>query len=124
MIDTTARAREYLRLLENRDWKAWSALLREDVSYTTPQSRERWRGREAFLRFNREYAGDWHLTEKWVVGDTDRAVIWFSWTIADDSGHAQSFLEYDEDGQISAITEFWPEPYDAPERPTPATERY
>lgn len=124
MTDTTKLARDYLRFLENREWAAWSALLHQDVIYTTPQSRERWRGREAFLRFNQEYPGDWHLAEEWIIGDTERAVIWFTWTVGDQSGDAQSFLTFDDVGKITAVTEFWPEPYEVPERSTPATERY
>ncbi|OSM42289.1 nuclear transport factor 2 family protein [Nesterenkonia sp. PF2B19] len=124
MADTADLARNYLSHLTNREWDAWSALLHPDVIYTTPQSRERRRGREAFLRFNQEYPGDWQLTEKWVLGDTDRAVIWFAWTVGDDCGDAQSFLSFDDSGRITEITEFWPEPYDDPDRATPATERF
>jgi len=46
--------------LEARDWAAWATLLHPGVIYEIPQSRERIRGRDHYLRFNRE-----HLVERW-----------------------------------------------------------
>jgi ketosteroid isomerase-like protein len=52
----------YWTAAEERDWDAFGALVAEDVVYEAPQSRERVRGRNAYVRFNREGCpGDWHL---------------------------------------------------------------
>src|SRR5262245_43180017 len=55
--------------LEARDWDTWAGLLDPAVVYEIPQSRERIRGRDRYLRFNQEYPGDWHLRPKIVIAD-------------------------------------------------------
>jgi ketosteroid isomerase-like protein len=52
MPDTAALARAFLATLEARDWDAWEALMREDVVYDLPQTREHVRGRAAYREFN------------------------------------------------------------------------
>ena len=44
----------YWAAAEARDWDAFAALMADDVVYEAPQTRERVRGRDAYLRFNRE----------------------------------------------------------------------
>jgi hypothetical protein len=34
------------------------------------------------------------------------------------------FLEFDADGLITRVTDFWPEPYEPPERPAGLVERW
>jgi hypothetical protein len=87
-----------------------------DVVYEMPQTRERIRGRAAYRQFNESYPGEWHFTPKVVIGDDSRAVGWFAWRLGDDSGDAQVFLDFDADGLVTRVTDFWPEPYDPPER--------
>ena len=125
MTDTAARARRFVATLEARDWGAWEALLSADVVYELPQSRERIRGRAAYREFNVTYPGDWHLTPKVVIGDDERAVVWFGWRVGDgESGDGQVFLEFGADGLITRVTDFWPEPYDPPARPEGLVERW
>lgn len=45
------------------------------VVYEIPQTRERIRGRDAYLQFNREYPGDWHLRPLVVLGDGRDAIV-------------------------------------------------
>ena len=54
---------------------AWAGLLHPDVIYEIPQSRERIRGRDRYLRFNQEYPGDWHLRPKIVIADERRGGV-------------------------------------------------
>jgi len=120
MTDKAAVARAFLSSLEARDWDAWEALMTPEVVYEMPQTRERIRGRAGYRQFNVTYPGEWHLTPKVVIGDADRAVAWFTWTLDDDSGSdsgdAQAFFEFDADGLITQVTDFWPESYDPPPR--------
>lgn len=122
MSDNSALGRRYLELLEARDRDAWTALLATDVVYDMPQTRELIKGRASFLEFNQTYPGEWHLTPKVVIADDERAVVWFDWRMGDESGQSQTFLEIDA-GQITRVTDFWPEAYDPPER-TVSVERY
>jgi hypothetical protein len=52
-------------------WDRFADLLASDVVYTLEQSRERIRGRDRYVTFNREYPGDWHVTVELVVADDD-----------------------------------------------------
>jgi ketosteroid isomerase-like protein len=113
-MDTHDVVARFVATLEARDWDAWSALLHLDVVYEIPQSRERIRGRERYLRFNREFPGDWHLTPKRVVAEGGSGVCWFGWRVGDESADAVVFLTVDADGLVTEVTDFWPEPYDPP----------
>jgi len=130
MPDTAALARRFVETLEARDWDAWSALLSPDVVYEMPQTGERIRGRDSYREFNETYPGDWHLQPKVVIGDGVRAVVWFDWRLraeesgADETGDAQVFLEFDDNGLITRVTDFWLEPYDPPERAPGLIERW
>lgn len=124
MTDAAAVARRFLATLEARDWEAWASLLSPDVVYEVPQSRERIRGRAAYRLFNETYPGDWHLRPLVVIGDDQRAVVWFAWRVGDEQADGQVFLEVDPDGLITRVTDFWPEPYDPPERPAGLVERW
>jgi SnoaL-like domain len=103
--------------LEARDWAAWAALLHPGVIYEIPQSRERIRGRDRYLRFNQEYPGDWHLRPKVIIADERHGVAWFEWRLGDrpdeSSADAMAFFEFD-GGLITRVTDFWPEPYEPP----------
>jgi len=116
--DGTAVARhvasEYVDRLERRDWAGVEALLADDVVYELPQTRERIRGRAAFLRFNIEYPGDWHLRLRRVVADGRFAALWLDVHVGAEQQDACVWLELTGDGLISRVTDYWPEPYDPP----------
>jgi ketosteroid isomerase-like protein len=108
--------RRFVETLEARDWDAWAALMHEDVVYEIPQSRERIRGRETYLRFNREFPGDWHLRVLQVVADETQGVVRFDWQLTGEEtafSEAMAFFTV-EDGLITTVTDYWPEAYDPP----------
>jgi len=114
MTDNRALVTGFIEALENRDWAAWSALLHPDVVYEIPQTRERIRGRERYLRFNREFPGDWHLRIKLAIADEENGVAWFIWELADgEPADAMAFFTF-AGGLVTSVTDFWPEPYDPP----------
>jgi hypothetical protein len=116
----------YWAAAERRDWQAFSAVIAENVIYEAPQSRERVRGRSAYVRFNRDgFPGDWHLKIVKMVGGDRSAASWISMTDAD--GTVQpglSFFEIDAHDLITRITDFWPEPYELPASRAHLVERY
>ncbi len=58
-----------------RDWGAFGDLLADDVVYEGPQTRERVRGRDSYVRFNVEgFPGDWHLDVVQIIGQSLHAV--------------------------------------------------
>jgi hypothetical protein len=99
--------------LERRDWVALADLLHPDVVYEIPQSRERIRGRDRYVRFNAEYPGDWHIEPVVTLGDDHDGSLLFRWTLDGESSLAIAFFEV-ADGLITKVTDFWPEPYDPP----------
>lgn len=91
-----------------------------------PQTRERIRGRPAFLRFNVEYPGDWHLHlhVRRVVADGHHAALWLDVRSGADTMEACVCMETTADSLISRITDYWPEPYDPPTGREHLTERW
>jgi SnoaL-like domain len=106
-------AERFIASLEARDWDAWAELLHPAVVYEIPQSRERIRGRDRYLRFNQEYPGDWHLRPKVTIADERHGVVWFEWLLDGRADDAMAFFEF-ADGLITRVTDFWPEPYEPP----------
>lgn len=120
----TDTVRRYWETAEARDWESFGALLADDVLYDLPQTRERIRGRENYLRFNIEYPGDWHITVHRLTGDATNAAAWVKWRVGDDAGNAVMFFEADGDGRIATVTDFWPESYEPPAGREHLVERY
>jgi hypothetical protein len=117
-VEETANTRriasEYVDSLERRDWPRLTGLLAEDVVYEMPQSRERIRGRPKFVQFNREYPGDWHLRIRRLVADGRLAALWLDVRVSTERQDACVWLEVSEQGLISRVTDYWPEPYEPP----------
>ncbi|MCM4076508.1 nuclear transport factor 2 family protein [Paractinoplanes hotanensis] len=117
-MDETSETRQaalaYVESLENRDWPRLTTLLADDVVYEMPQTRERIRGRPAFLRFNTDYPGDWHLRVRRLLADGRAAALWLDVVVGADALEACVWLDVDEHGLISRITDHWPEPYEPP----------
>ncbi|SIQ35496.1 SnoaL-like domain-containing protein [Micromonospora avicenniae] len=124
MADVEDTVMVYWHACEARDWERMGTLLADDMVYHLPQTRERIRGREAFLQFNREYPGGWHLSVTRVTGAGARAASWITVDIDGEEQPAVSFFDLDEAGRISVITEFWPEPYEPPAGREHLVERY
>ena len=116
----------YWAAAEERDWEAFAALIAEDVLYEAPQSRERVRGRSAYVCFNRDgFPGEWHLQIVKIVGGNCAAASWISMTDADGTVQSGvSFFEIDERNMITRISDFWPEPYELPASRAHLVERY
>jgi ketosteroid isomerase-like protein len=96
-----------------RAWPDFGALLTDDVRYELPQTGERITGRDNYLRFNRDYPGDWQLRVTRLLADGSTASASLLFTVGGQQLVAVVFLEL-RDGLIARITDFWPEPYDAP----------
>lgn len=115
MTDARVVVAAYWAAAEARDWQAFGDLVAEDVVYQAPQSRERVRGRAAYLRFNAEgFPGDWHLEVQQIVGAGRHAASWIRFTDAGSSQPGLCFFDLDDDGRIARISDFWPEPYEPP----------
>lgn len=120
----------YWTAADARDWTTFAGTLADDVVYDLPQTRERIRGKEPYLRFNQEYPGDWRVRTERIVADPDarQVVTWLRVTVgageAVEEMSAVSFFTGDAEGRIAAVTDFWPEPYEPPAGRGHLVERY
>jgi ketosteroid isomerase-like protein len=111
--------------VDGRDWDAVGATLAADVVYEVPQTRERVRGREAVVRFNAEYPGEWRLAITTLVASSDAAATTIRFTSPgepDQTGIA--FFTLDAEGRIERMVDWWPEPYEPPPGREHLVERY
>jgi hypothetical protein len=113
MTTTKELVAAFVDRLERRDWAAFAELLDPDVIYEIPQTRERIRGRDRYVTFNAEFPGDWHLESQVVLGEGPHGSVLFRWRLDGESALAIAFFEV-ENGVITKITDFWPEPYEPP----------
>ncbi len=104
MTDLRKTVERFWATAEAREWDAFAETLAEDVTYTLPQTRERISGRERYVRFNREYPGDWHLRIERIVAEPGQVVTWAHFTVGLEEMYAISFFTGDGSGRISAIT--------------------
>jgi len=119
------RVRRLYELLEARAWSDLTPLLAESVVYDMPQSRERIRGRDAYLEFNQTYPGDWHLTVDRVVDDGGhQAAAWVRATHDGQDMHNVVFLTFDDAGLVTTVVDFWPEPTEPLSDRPAGVERY
>ncbi|TGZ12052.1 nuclear transport factor 2 family protein [Streptomyces rhizosphaericola] len=106
----------YWATADARDWEAFAATLADDVVYELPQTRERIRGKDRYLRFNQEYPGDWHVRIERIAADAEghQAAARTEFTVGPEELHAIHFFTFDDRGLITGVTDFWPEAYEPP----------
>ncbi|MGE5827488.1 MAG: nuclear transport factor 2 family protein [Micromonosporaceae bacterium] len=119
--DVVAR---YWAACEARDWVGFAALLAEDVVYELPQTRERIQGRDRYVEFNASYPGDWHVRVERTVGGGGHGASWTRFAVDGDEQPGLCFFDFDGQGRIAQITDFWPTPYEPPPGREHLTERF
>ncbi len=126
MDDAYQAVAAYWAAIESRDWEALAGLVAPDVFYEVPQTRERVSGRDAFVRFCADgFPGEWHIAVERAVGQGQRAASCVRWSPGDDASQSGlSFFDLGDDGRITRITDFWPEPYEPPANRAHLVERY
>jgi predicted ester cyclase len=108
-----------------RDWPAFGELVTDDVLYQGPQTRERVRGRDAYLRFNAEgFTSDWHVSVQRIVGEGSHAASWIEMNDRGETYPGVCFFDLADDGRIARITDFWPDSYELPASRGHLVERY
>ncbi|MFZ6843415.1 nuclear transport factor 2 family protein [Undibacterium sp. RuTC16W] len=107
--------RQFWALMASNDFSSVGAVLSDDFLLDWPQSNERIRGKDNFARMNAEYPcnGRWIFTINQLLGNDVEVVSDVSITDGVQHPHAISFFTV-VNGKITAIREYWPEPYPAP----------
>jgi ketosteroid isomerase-like protein len=108
-------ARDFWARMASNDFDSVAAVLAPDFVLEWPQTRERIRGAQRFVRMNAEYPahGAWRFTVHRLFGDEREAVSDVSVTDGVQQARALSFFEV-ADGRVTRLVEWWPEPYDPP----------
>lgn len=119
-----ATIRHFWQATEARDWGAVAEVLAPEMVYEIQQTRERIRGRDAFLRFFDDYPGDWHLTLRRVIVDDRNGVSVLDFTVGVEQMLAITFFTFGDDGLITRVEDVWPEPYEPPPGREHLTERF
>lgn len=107
--------RRFWSLMASNDFASVAEVLAEDFVLEWPQSNERIRGAAQFARMNAEYPahGRWTFQVNRIVGNDHEAVS--DVAISDGVQHARAVSFFTvEQGRITRLTEYWPEPYPAP----------
>ncbi|WP_245621192.1 nuclear transport factor 2 family protein [Paraburkholderia ferrariae] len=105
----------FWRLMSTNDFHAVEAVLARDFVLEWPQSNERIRGATNFARLNTAYPaqGPWVFTINRLVANENEVVSDVGVTDGFLIARAISFFTI-EQGKITRMVEFWPEPYEAP----------
>jgi ketosteroid isomerase-like protein len=113
----------YIQALNARDWAALAPLLEADILYEVPQTRERVRGQDPYIDFNRTFPGNWSLKIERLVVDSTRGVAELTSRVDGEVSTAVVFFEFNEH-RIARITDYWPQRYEPPARLSRFIERY
>jgi SnoaL-like domain len=125
MGDPHAVIAGYWSAVAARDWDGLAAVVAPDVRYEVPQTRERVRGRDAFVRFTRDgFPGDWRIEISSVVGEGRMGASRIIFTGESGPEEGLCFFTLDGDGLIATIADYWPEPYEPPAGRGHLVERY
>ena len=114
MAETRQLIERFFAALESRNWTRFADVLHPDVVYEIPQTRERIRGRDRYVQFNREFPGDWHLRPTLILVEGAAGVARFDWELGQ-GPIEEAFVFFGvRDGLLGTVTDYWPEAYDPP----------
>lgn len=110
-----AVAEEFWSRMATGDFASVRPLLDDRFRLTYPQTGERFDA-DGMVKLNTDYpsdSGEWRFAVESVVADSNRAVTVV--TVTDGSQHATAITVFEvTGGQVTSMTEYWPDPYDAP----------
>lgn len=116
MGDAKQAAEGFWKALSAQDWDGAAALAHDDYVQEWPQSGERIVGRDSALEINKNFPGGLPQMEfRRILADGDLATVEVSLTYADGSVYqGVSILEV-RDGKVAKETDYFAEPFEAPE---------
>jgi ketosteroid isomerase-like protein len=104
-----------LALLEKQDWDGLGALFSDDFVLTWPQSGELVRGKQACIAIFQSYPGGTPTMDvKQIRVDGDLAVAEALYHYPDGDYHGVSIFEL-RDGKVARETDYFAQPFEAPE---------
>lgn len=104
----------FWRLVEQQDWDAAGALLHDDFVQEWPQSGERLRGRDNSMAVNKNYPGIPSVTVRRMLAGGDLVTSEVTLDYGGTLYLGVSVFEF-RDGRIISQTDYFAEPFQAPE---------
>ena len=114
---TKALIESHWRFANARDWTSFAALLSPALRYEIPQTREYIDSGEGYLDMFRTWPGEWVATIRTLVCEPSQSVCIIDFAVDGEVMTGISVFEV-HDGLITAVTDYWPAPYDPPPRHT------
>ena len=104
--------------MASNDFASVAAVLAPGFVLEWPQSGETIRGAERFARMNQDYPahGRWRFDVQRMVAGELEVVTETKVTDGVQQALALSFFTVGEDGLVTRLVEYWPEPFEAPAR--------
>ena len=104
------------QLMEKQDWKAAGELLHDDFVQEWPQSGERIIGRDNAIAIERSFPGGLPTMRfRRTLADGDLAVLEVEFTYADGSRYLGASIIELRDGNVARETDYYAQPFQAPE---------
>lgn len=116
--------KQFWFLMGTNEFFRLADVLCSDFVLEWPQSKERVRGAEDFIKVNEEYPakGPWEFTINRIVSSDSEVVT--DVHVTDGVTHARSIAFFSvRDDRICRIVEFWPDDYEPPENRSHLVER-
>lgn len=122
--DPKATVAQFWALMQANDFCGAGELCSDDFVSIWPVSGERVRGRTNWVAIQEYYPanGRWRFTVQRTVCEGDQVVCDFSVTDGVQQGQSITFFTVN-NGQITQMIEYWPEPYEPAGWRVPYTER-
>lgn len=122
MMTTEAMVRRHWQLANERLWQDFGELLASDLEYEVPQTREYIDSGPGYLEMFRTWPGDWRAEIRHLVCQDEKAVCVIDFVTEEETVTGISIFEF-RAGRIARVTDYWPAPYDPPERATTRMKR-
>lgn len=113
---TRAVIERHWKLANERNWQEFALLLATDLQYHTPMTRERIHSGAGYLDLFVTWPGNWRAEIEELICEEGKAACRITFLSDGESMTGISFFTLSTQGQITSVTEFWPEPYEPPAR--------
>jgi SnoaL-like domain len=103
------------RLANERKWEEFAALLHPDLRYEVPQTREYISSAEGYVDMFHTWPGDWKAEVQDLVCEEAKAISIIEFKVGKEVMTGITVFSVAQD-KIAAVTDYWPEPYEPPQR--------
>jgi hypothetical protein len=103
------------RLANARKWEEFATPLHPDLKYEVPQTREFISSGEGYLDMFQTWPGDWKAEVQHLVCEAAKAISIIEFKVGNEFMTGITVFSVAQ-GKIAAVTDYWPEPYEPPQR--------